>query len=80
MLERALVGVRARRRLVGRVVVVSIVLVGAVLVGRDWLATDRATAQTDDRLRAARHDLAVTSDDHDAAVRPLDLEKADGGE
>ena len=53
----------------GRVVVVAIAAGRRRLVGRDWLATDPRDAQTDDRLRAARHDLAVTSDDHDAGGR-----------
>ena len=76
MLERAHVGVRARRRWIVRVVVVAVLLAGAVLVGRDWLATNRATERTEDRLRAARHDLGVTSDDHDAAVAEVEALRA----
>ena len=68
MLERAHVGLRARRRWIVRVVAVAVLLAGAVLVGRDWLATNRATERAEDRLREVRHDLGVTSDDHAAAV------------
>ena len=65
-----------RRRPLARLLVATAVLVGAVLVGRDWVATARATDRADADLRDARQDLAATRDDHAAAVEEVDALRA----
>jgi septal ring factor EnvC (AmiA/AmiB activator) len=76
MLGRVQAGLRARRRLLVRVLVATAVLAAVVLVGRDWLATDRATERADDRVRETRQQLEVTRADHDAAVAEVEALRA----
>jgi len=76
MLVRVRAGLRARRRLIVRVLVAAAVLTAAVLVGRDWVVTNRAGARADDSLRATRHQLEVTTDDHEAAVEEVEALRA----
>jgi chromosome segregation ATPase len=66
----------AHRRVLVRVLVAAAVLTAAVLVGQDWLATNRATERTDDRLRVTRDELEVARGDHDAAVAEVEALRA----
>jgi chromosome segregation ATPase len=76
MLGRVRAGLRARRRLLVRVLAATAVLAAVVLVGRDWLTTDRATERADDRVRETRQQLQATRADHDAAVAEVEALRA----
>jgi chromosome segregation ATPase len=76
MLGRARSALVARRRVLLRVLVAAAVLATVLLVGRDWLATDRATDRADGSLRATRRELEATRGDHDAAVAEVEALRA----
>jgi chromosome segregation ATPase len=76
MLGRVRAGLWARRRMLARALVAAAVMAAVVLVGRDWLATDRATERADDSLRVTRHELEVARGDHDATVAEVEALRA----
>jgi septal ring factor EnvC (AmiA/AmiB activator) len=76
MLGRVRTALWAGRRAVVRVLVAAAVLAAVVLVGRDWLATGRATERADDSLRATRRELEATRGDHDAAAAEVEALRA----
>jgi hypothetical protein len=66
----------AGRRALARVLVAAAVLTAAVLIGRDWLGTQRATERTDDRLRVTRDELEIARGGPDAAVAEVEALRA----